>query len=556
MRPYYRLSISRRAVCLLGLVLLLMIPAQVGAAWISQTYKAGPVDNPLKGFMPYQGSYSTFPYSMEWQYLGWKDLQSGPTTFTWAPLDTVLADVAGRGHQLVFRIYADYPTLPYGVPGFLSGVAKNSYTDYGNTTSFSPDYDDPNLRSAMRNLIAALGKRYDGDPRIAFITVGLIGFWGEWHTYRPSCSCDTWMPSTATQDEVLSAFDSAFSTTKILMREPKGTNPANRSIGYHDDSFNYETYGPTNWFFEPLIVAAGCQSKWRTQAIGGELRPEIQLTTWQSDNECVTSDDGNGTQECFDAAVDTTHASWMIAHALFSPGNTSTEHTRALAGSQRLGYDLFVSAVNIPDTVSGDSLAIAMKIQNRGVAPFYYDWPVQIALLDSSRHGAGTWQTLWKLTSVIDKDVDLTWTFSQAPHGLADGRYTVLMRAVNPLTNGKPLCFSNALWAQDSAGWLTLGSLLVTASSTAVPPAILPGLGGKPIRYSASPTAHGIRFECSQPVSVSLFDVRGRCVASFDLPRGETFWRPDSKRECSAAVFLSVARKGAGTIARRIVVMP
>ena len=25
--------------------------------------------------------------------------------------------------------------------------------------------------------------RYDGDPRIGFVQLGLLGFWGEWHTY-------------------------------------------------------------------------------------------------------------------------------------------------------------------------------------------------------------------------------------------------------------------------------------------------------------------------------------------------------------------------------------
>jgi hypothetical protein len=176
-------------------------------------------------------------------------------------------------------------------------------------------------------------------------------------------------------------------------------------------------------------------------------------------------------------------------------------------------------------------------------------------MLDNARHIAATWPTPWKLTSVIDKNIDITWTFFRAPHGLASGRYTVLMRAVNPLANGKPLCFGNASWARDTAGWLTLGSLLVTASSTVVPSGILPDLNEKAVQYSASPTTQGIRFECSQPVSVSLFDLKGCRVASFDLPQGVTIWRPDPKQGRSAAIFLSVARIGAKTIARRLVIM-
>ena len=89
------------------------------------TYKAAPADNPLKGFMPYQGSYK-FPHSMEWLYLPLKDLQTDYNRFDWRKLDSQLDVIASRGHQAVFRIYLDYPDKAYAVPDFLSGVAKNS----------------------------------------------------------------------------------------------------------------------------------------------------------------------------------------------------------------------------------------------------------------------------------------------------------------------------------------------------------------------------------------------------------------------------------------------
>jgi len=91
---------------------------------------ASPTNNPLKGFMPYQGAYATFPYSMEWNYLPLRSLMSGPTNFDWTRLEALLSDVAGRGHQTVFRIYIDYPTLPTGIPQYLldAGLMTYSYT--------------------------------------------------------------------------------------------------------------------------------------------------------------------------------------------------------------------------------------------------------------------------------------------------------------------------------------------------------------------------------------------------------------------------------------------
>src|ERR1035441_10633254 len=115
---------------------------------------AAPMNNPLKGFMPYAGSYSTFPYSMEWGYIPLRSLMSGPTNFNWTGLDTLISNVANRGHQTVFRIYLDYPTLPTGIPQYLldAGLATNSYTDYGNNgISVSPDYENPLLVQALTN---------------------------------------------------------------------------------------------------------------------------------------------------------------------------------------------------------------------------------------------------------------------------------------------------------------------------------------------------------------------------------------------------------------------
>src|SRR5262249_4459467 len=144
------------------------------------------------------------------------------------------------------------------------GLTTQSYTDYGNSTSLSPDYNNANLRLALTNFIAALGARYDGDPRIGFITVGLLGFWGEWHTFPHT----SWFASTTVQNEVLTAFQSSFTKTKLLVRYPSGTT-APYAIGFHDDSFAYDTMPPSSGNFYNQLQSAGQTSKWQTQPIGG-----------------------------------------------------------------------------------------------------------------------------------------------------------------------------------------------------------------------------------------------------------------------------------------------
>jgi len=169
-------------------------------------------------------------------------VQTGYDSFDWTALETLLNTIASRGHQALLKFYYDNPAKPSGVPEFLSHVPVNPYSTYQETTpeesrSVSPDYEHPDLQRSMLSFIAAFGARYDGDPRIGFIELGLIGFWGEWHTYPYS----EWMPTINTQNAVMEAYDNAFNLTCILVREPRGNSPA-YNIGYHDDSFVHITF--------------------------------------------------------------------------------------------------------------------------------------------------------------------------------------------------------------------------------------------------------------------------------------------------------------------------
>jgi hypothetical protein len=409
-----------------------------------------PADNPLKGFMPYSGSF-TFPHSMEWFYIPMKDIQTDYTAFDWTRLDARLQAIAGRGHQAVFRIYLDYPNQPYGVPDFLAHVPKNAYTDAGNgrnATSYSPDYSNADLRRALGALIAALGARYDGDPRIGFIQVGLLGFWGEWHTF-PNTS---WMASPEVMTEVLDAYQAAFTHTLLMMREPKSGVDCDRpGLGFHDDSFAYTTIGTTSWHFWPRITAAGLDASWQDRPIGGEVRPEVQSCMWD-DVPCTPAG------QDFEACVDTTHASMMLNSGAFSL--TGTARDRAIVGAQRLGYALYVPSCQVTPSplTSGGSLQVTVSIRNVGVAPFYYPWTVELGAL-SAAGALQTWTTSWDLRGVPSGGATVQWTHVVPRHGLQAGSYTLLMRVVNPLGTGKAFRFANQSQDQHRAGWLSLGSI-------------------------------------------------------------------------------------------------
>ena len=272
--------------CLLALV----AAASAEQVVFKPAYAPAPTDNPLKGFVPYAGQGKEFPHSMEFDYLPLASLMTGPKTFHWAPLDRLLDDIASRGCQSVFRIYLEYPQKPTGVPEdfVLADLKLRAWTNT-NTQPLSPapdhtpDYEDPRLREALRNFIAALGARYDGDPRIGFITAGLLGTWGEWHCHPHS----EWFASKTVQIEVMDAYEAAFKKTPVLFRYPAGNNDPSRasnnlrSFGSHDDSFAWSTIKTGSkedeWTFLAAMRMAGALDRWRIAPIGGDPARTLAL---------------------------------------------------------------------------------------------------------------------------------------------------------------------------------------------------------------------------------------------------------------------------------------
>jgi hypothetical protein len=406
--------------------------------------------NPLKGFIPFAKTTTVFPYSMEWFYIPLRDIMTNDNTFNWTALDKQLNEIASRGHQAAFRIYVDYPKRATGIPQFLldDELSTFTYTDAANTTSISPDYQDKRLIKAFTDVIRALGARYDGDPRIGYITAGLYGFWGEWHVHSHPVSGESsrWKMLQADKDILLNAYIKAFKQTIILVRYATVTNDTllKKSFGYHDDSFAYQTLGPGRSDFWVQMTAARLIDQWKSYPVGGEVRPEIQETVWDSWP--------NTTGQDMSTSITTTHASWMINSGVFRRKLADTQYANALRAHRMLGYELYVSSVSLQPR--DGSLILHIEMGNRGVAPFYYNWQMQLAFTDARNSMIGNpTNTDWALKSMLPgttKSFEIT---LPAPSTQA---HKLLMRVKNPLSNGVPLSFANKTQDSTLPGWLTL----------------------------------------------------------------------------------------------------
>jgi len=422
------------------------------------------VDNPLKGLVPYRGDVrDRFPHSMEFSYLPYSALVKGYDRFDWQPLETMLDDIASRGHQAIFRIFLEYPGKKGTIPDFLlkDGMKATAwnYRSDGSSPVETPDYADGNLRRSLVSFVSALGAKYDGDPRIGFITAGLLGLWGEWHTHPRS----ELFAGKETQREAMDAYESAFKRTPVLLRYPAGDTDdrlaknSDRPFGYHDDSFAWATLitgkPQDKWFFMEAMRAAGptAEAKWTKHPIGGEIRPEA----WgQVFDERPLDKRIQDFRQC----VETTHVTWLMDSGIFKQNQPAERIERAENEVRRMGYEFHAKAVEIGEPRSG-KLSLALEVENRGVAPFYHDWKPEWGMLANGQ-AVKTFACSGVLTGLLPGDEPRIWTDLLDLGGIEPGAYTLAVRIPNRMKGGKPIRFANAT-QNPVSGWLSLGDIRI-----------------------------------------------------------------------------------------------
>ncbi|MFC5827780.1 carbohydrate-binding protein [Nonomuraea insulae] len=467
---------------------------------------SSPLDNPLKGFArfysPGSDQNTGYPRSLTWSYFGLSEVMTDAadcSKYNWSIIDDALNEIASYGNQAAVRLYLEYPGGSGSHPGNAIPHCFDGHVTYRTNSSWgttSPDYDNAYLLSALSGFVAAFGARYDGDPRIGFIHLGLIGLWGEWHTWPydtdTADGLPNYMPTDAHAAQILQAYDNAFGKTKLELRYPDAAAGAatNRDIGYHDDSFCYregsplagvtlpQSLGGAGWAQLQRALSAGAENKWITASMGGEVRPEIQPSAF------VSWPGGSGQVDDMKACIELEHTTWKINEGSqsYSPSDPNVA-----AAVRLMGYDLTVGNAYFKNTASGTT-NVGVRISNNGVAPFYYPWTVTLGLKNSAGSVVKTFDTPWDLRTVMPLKIRAfpDWGVGSDPtyrdygypqyfqtgvnlSGVPNGSYQWVLRVKNPLetvsANAKKLRFANA--TQGADGWLGLGPVTVGTGGTA-----------------------------------------------------------------------------------------
>ena len=331
----------------------------------------GPLDNPLKGYCLYTNAGEIHrPYSMVFQYVSWKELEPTENNYAFDAWEKkAWSHPLAKGKHVVIRVYADYPKKPSGLPDWLrtKGVSEKKYSDHGGGRS--PDYDHPQMLVAMERFIANFGKRYNAHPRVAFIQLGLLGFWGEWHTYPH----EKWFASEETQHRIIRAYLRAFPDKQLMARYADGVLADYKAIGFHDDMFPEDTDNGKEWSFLARMRRAGHTETWKRKVVGGEMVPHAAKNwlgkQWGHTREMTRR----------------SHFSWVGPYGPALESKTSKAFVeRSDEMVRKMGYQFRLEEIRHSARVLADApCKIFLKGVNEGVAPFYYPWPVQLAWIDA-----------------------------------------------------------------------------------------------------------------------------------------------------------------------------
>lgn len=387
--------------------------------------------NPYKGFVPWVGdSNPVYDTKLRYGAYTWKYLEPSKGQYDWSYLERSWPNLALNGRRVGFRISMAYPhSGEVDIPQWLvdEGVALDPYEIDG-MEGLAPDWDDPNLLAAHHDLILAIGDRYDSDPRVAWIDIGSYGFWGEWHVWRNEELAAT----QATKQAILEDYFDAFPTKPkvIAFDDDFATNyVAEHGGGIRNDCLG--TSDGNDWYL--TSVGDLNSSVWKTAIITGEF--------------CGgTAGAIAGTTERFDLNYDfirDTHWSF-IGPAGGGMTAQSEEHQANMDAIHKLlGYRFVLTGATFPKEVAlGASFDFQIAVKNRGVAPFYLDWPLVLHFVDTATDDTQI-QTLnidirlWlpgDSEEVVDVDL---------PDGLSAGKYELRIAIHDPDTGEPSILFAN-----------------------------------------------------------------------------------------------------------------
>lgn len=335
--------------------------------------------NPLKGFRPStihtgsgnrQRNFDPSTYNHEYgllikNYFKWNLLENEASDGADKIIEVCDREWRGiekKNIKIIPRVYIIWPGQEGGWPADMT----------------PGDFTSDQFRDRVLALIKKLGEAWDNDSRVAFIEMGIIGEWGEME----------WPDTRNEIKEAMAAqFHESFHNKLVMIRWPNTYDDHIYNFGYYWDSFAHHDQDYCGFHINKTAP------KWKTAVIGGETAynwGNVQIQPGRNPDESLTEAVHRNYIAGKIRKLHANHLGWIADY------DQSKEKVRAGAEiiQKVLGYRFVISEVSYPRKIDENTpFIVSFNVKNSGSSPFYYNWPVEVSLLDLE-----TKQPVWKKT--------------------------------------------------------------------------------------------------------------------------------------------------------------
>lgn len=311
--------------------------------------------------------------------------------------------------------------------------------------------DMPHERSPYKNIPGEWGEHHDPD---------ISTFWPP-HDEQKHVKDRTWIQGI---DVVLGdAFSKAFHNKKVMVR-----------YAYDFPEYPFGIYWDS-WAIDEeyercYVQMRGLGERWKTQPIGGEITwgwGSLSRKGLRSFKDCIMDEE---THSLMMEQIRNLHCNHLggITWTDFSDQEV-LNHVCDL--QKALGYRYVLKMAEYDAVIhSGKPWKVDFSLVNTGSSPFYYEWPVEVALLDKGSHKK-VWGSFFKSTDIREwlpgddwdseknqyrkpaKLIRIQDSFEVA--NIPEGEYVVALAIVDPAGNLPSVRFANDNYC--NGGYTVLG---------------------------------------------------------------------------------------------------
>ena len=298
----------------------------------------------------------------------WSFLEPTEGEFNWSLFDTPAQRWIAKGKQIAIRVSCSESWYRYATPKWVQDAgAKGVNFNFGKGPApdgqlWDPDYLDPVFLAKLDRFLAALARRYDGNPNVAFIDIGSFGMWGEGHTGFSSQLNEA--QTLAVVKQHIDLHLKYFKTTQLCISDDVAgpTKP-----GRHFPAMDYALAKNVTMRDDSILVQPPPNS-WYHAEMAQEFWPRMPVIL---EHEHYGSSKARGAWrgDLLLKSVEDYHASYLSIH--WWPREELNENRETIERiNRRLGYRIQLMQIGWPAEVKrGESFVVETAWANAGVAP-------------------------------------------------------------------------------------------------------------------------------------------------------------------------------------------